>query len=178
MDFAASAAKKRSAPLGKQRSIFPGNTLGQMQPVPCARPLPEAPAPPGSGCTGRFYWGGKIFRPCGEQFAPKGWGYVPPGHTQPGQRKCPSAGQPACGEQFARHNGGCAPPGHTQPGPRKCPICRAASLRGAVLAQRLWICPTRPPQKASSAKQKRHPDRMPFCLVRITGLEPAQYCYH
>ena len=53
-----------------------------------------------------------------------------------------------------------------------------SSLRRAVLAQRLWICPARPPQKASGAKQKRHPDRMPFCLVRITGLEPAQYCYH
>ena len=82
-------------------------------------------------------------------------------------------------------------------------------LRGAIRAQRLWMCPTRshaagtekmphlpgsqpagssscpkavdmsarPPQKANGAK-KRHPDRMPFCLVRITGLEPAQYCYH
>ena len=130
MDFAASAAKKRSAPLGKQRSIFPGNTLGQMQPVPCARPLPEAPAPPGSGCTGRFYWGEKIFRPCGEQFAPKGCGYVPPGHTQPGQRKCPSAGQPTCGEQFVPKGCGCAPPGLRR---RPAAQNKKSTLSGAFL---------------------------------------------
>ena len=62
-------------------------------------------------------------------------------------RKRPGTGQPSpmrpCGEQFAHKGCGCAPPGHTQPGRRKCPICRAASLRGAIRAQRLWICPAR-----------------------------------
>ena len=147
MDFAASEAKHGDSLSRKQRSIFAGNAPEQISPVPsCAPRPPDAPAQVRSRDTGRFCRGEKIFRPCGEQFAYKGYGYAPPGHTQPGRRKCP--------------------------------ICRAASLRGAVLAQRLWICPTRPPQKASGTKQKRHPDRMPFCLVRITGLEPAQYCYH
>ena len=48
---------------------------------------------------------------CGEQFAPKGCGYVPPGHTQPGQRKRPSTRQATCGEQFSPKGCGYALPG-------------------------------------------------------------------
>ena len=85
MDFAASEAKKRG-------QSFPETAVNLRR----ERPGTNQPCP---------------MRPCGEQFAPKGYGYVPPGHTQPGRRKCP--------------------------------ICRAASLRGAIRAQRLWICPAR-----------------------------------
>ena len=122
MDFAASEAKNGDSLFRKQRSIFAGNAPEQISPVPSYAPRPpDAPAQVRSRDAGRFCRGEKIFRPCGEQFAHKGCGYALPGHTQPGRRKRPSAGQPACGEQFAHKSRGYAPPGHTQPGQRKRP---------------------------------------------------------
>ena len=179
MDFAASEAKKRG-------QSFPGTAVnlrrkrpGTGQPCPM-RPTSAGRSGPGfvPGTPVDFAGTKNFFAPAGSSSRPKTVDMPRPVTRSRDGENAPSAGQPACGEQFAPKGYGYALPGHTHPGQRKRPICRAASLRGAVRAQRLWMCPARPPQKASGTKQKRHPDRMPFCLVRITGLEPAQYCYH
>ena len=112
MDFAASEAKKRG-------QSFPGTSVNLRR----ERPGTNQPCPMRSTSAGRsdpgfvpgtpvdFAGTKNFFRPCGEQFAHKGYGYALPGHTHPGQRKRP--------------------------------ICRAASLRGAIRTQKLWMCPAR-----------------------------------
>lgn len=179
MDFAASEAKKRG-------QSFPGTAVnlcrkrpGTDQPCPIMRPAPAGRSGPGSFQGHRsILQGRKNFSPLrGAIRAQRLW-------------ICPARSHAARTEK-TRHLPGSQPAGsNSRPKavdvPR--PVTRSRDRENAPSAgqqpagsssrPRLWIFPTRPPQKASGTKQKRHPDRMPFCLVRITGLEPAQYCYH